>query len=152
MEFYVDKVLYTARPEGKRTPNEEVVYDALEKLGISIHRADHDAADMGGTLRLGAYPCVIAPDSRAYEIYGTENISERHRHRYEMDVTWREKFEAAGMKISGLSPDGKLPEIVEIPSHPFFVAGQFHPEFQSSPYTGHPMFNAFIAAAAKNHK
>ncbi|MBQ3039044.1 MAG: CTP synthase [Alphaproteobacteria bacterium] len=114
--------------------------------------ADHDAADMGGTLRLGAYPCVIVPDSRAYEIYGTENISERHRHRYEMDVTWREKFEAAGMKISGLSPDGKLPEIVEIPSHPFFVAGQFHPEFQSSPYTGHPMFNAFIAAAAKNHK
>jgi CTP synthase len=114
--------------------------------------ADHDAADMGGTLRLGAYPCMIAPGSRAHEIYGAEQISERHRHRYEMDIAWREKFEAAGMKISGISPDGKLPEIVEIPSHPFFVAGQFHPEFQSSPYTGHPMFNAFVAAAAKKHK
>lgn len=69
-----------------------------------------------------------------------------------MDIAWREKFEDAGMKISGISPDGKLPEIIEIPSHPFFVAGQFHPEFQSSPFSGHPMFNAFVAAAAKNHK
>ncbi len=112
--------------------------------------ADCDAEDMGGTLRLGAYPCVISPDSRAHQIYGKTEISERHRHRYEMDVSLREKFQQAGMKISGLSPDGKLPEIIEIPDHPFFVAGQFHPEFQSSPYSGHPMFNAFIAAALRH--
>ncbi len=114
--------------------------------------ADHNAADMGGTLRLGAYPCVITPATRAAEIWGATTINERHRHRYEMDIKLEEKFAAAGMIISGRSPDGKLPEIVEIPSHPFFVAGQFHPEFQSSPYSGHPMFNAFIAAATKNHK
>ncbi|MBR5574946.1 MAG: CTP synthase [Alphaproteobacteria bacterium] len=112
--------------------------------------ADCDAEDMGGTLRLGAYPCVISPSSRAHQIYGKTEISERHRHRYEMDVSLREKFQQAGMKISGLSPDGKLPEIIEIPDHPFFVAGQFHPEFQSSPYSGHPMFNAFIAAALRH--
>lgn len=102
--------------------------------------------------RLGAYRCVVAPDSRAYEIFGTDTITERHRNRHKMDIAHREKFEQAGMKISATSPDGAIPEFIEIPSHPFFVAGQFHPEFQSSPYHGHPMFNAFIAAASKNHK
>lgn len=110
---------------------------------------DHDSADMGGTLRLGAYPCVISPGTLAEKIYGARDISERHRHRYEMDIGFERQFADAGMIISGRSPDGRLPEIVEIPAHPFFVAGQFHPEFQSSPYTGHPMFNAFIAAAAR---
>ena len=113
---------------------------------------DHDAADMGGTLRLGAYPCVIAPDTLAYRVYGATQISERHRHRYEMDISFADKFERAGMIISGRSPDGRLPEIVELKNHPFFIAGQFHPEFQSSPYTGHPMFNAFIAAAVRHIK
>lgn len=112
---------------------------------------DH-TGDMGGTLRLGAYPCVIAPHTRAAEIYGTNKISERHRHRYEMDISFEKQFADAGMIISGRSPDGRLPEIVELPNHPFFVAGQFHPEFQSSPFTGHPMFNAFIAAAIKHKK
>lgn len=112
---------------------------------------DH-TGDMGGTLRLGAYPCVITPNTRAAEIYGTNKISERHRHRYEMDISFEKKFADAGMIISGRSPDGRLPEIVELPNHPFFVAGQFHPEFQSSPFTGHPMFNAFIAAAIKHKK
>jgi CTP synthase len=111
---------------------------------------DHDAVDMGGTLRLGAYPCDIKPGTRAEQIWDSRHISERHRHRYEVDIKWADKFEQAGMIISGRSPDGRLPEIIEIPSHPFFVAGQFHPEFQSSPYSGHPMFNAFIAAAAKH--
>ncbi len=115
--------------------------------------SDHDSENMGGTLRLGAYPCVITPDTLAYRIYGTDKISERHRHRYEMDIAFADKFESAGMIISGRSPDGRLPEIVELKNHPFFIAGQFHPEFQSSPYTGHPMFNAFIAAAARHtHK
>lgn len=111
---------------------------------------DHNASDMGGTLRLGAYPCVITPGTRAAAIYGATKISERHRHRYEMDMKLADRFADAGMIISGRSPDGRLPEIVEIPDHPFFVAGQFHPEFSSSPYTGHPMFNAFIAAARAN--
>ena len=112
---------------------------------------DH-TGDMGGTLRLGACPCVIAPNTRAAQIYGTDKISERHRHRYEMDISFEKQFADAGMIISGRSPDGRLPEIVELPNHPFFVAGQFHPEFQSSPFTGHPMFNAFIAAAVKHKK
>ena len=112
---------------------------------------DH-TGDMGGTLRLGAYPCVIEPNTRAAKIYGTDKISERHRHRYEMDISFEKQFADAGMIISGHSPDGRLPEIVELPNHPFFVAGQFHPEFQSSPFTGHPMFNAFIAAAVKHKK
>ena len=112
---------------------------------------DH-TGDMGGTLRLGAYPCVIAPNTRAAQIYGTDKISERHRHRYEMDISFEKQFADAGMIISGRSPDGRLPEIVELSNHPFFVAGQFHPEFQSSPFTGHPMFNAFIAAVVKHKK
>ena len=112
---------------------------------------DHNSENMGGTLRLGAYPCVITPDTLAHRVYGKTEISERHRHRYEMDISFKEKLAAAGMIISGCSPDGRLPEIIELKNHPFFIAGQFHPEFQSSPYTGHPMFNAFIAAAASRH-
>lgn len=111
---------------------------------------DHNSENMGGTLRLGAYPCVITPDTLAHKIYGKTEISERHRHRYEMDISFKENLAAAGMIISGCSPDGRLPEIIELENHPFFIAGQFHPEFQSSPYTGHPMFNAFIAAASRH--
>lgn len=108
---------------------------------------DCDSENMGGTLRLGAYPCVIKSGTLAHKIYDTTDISERHRHRYEVDIKYKDELEKQGMIISGLSPDGKLPEIVEIPSHKFFIAGQFHPEFQSNPYSGHPLFNAFIAAA-----
>ena len=113
--------------------------------------ADHDSENMGGTLRVGAYPCDITPNTLAHSVWNAEHISERHRHRYEMDIGFEKQFADAGMIISGRSPDGRLPEIVELQNHPFFIAGQFHPEFQSSPYTGHPMFNAFIAAA-KKHK
>ncbi len=111
--------------------------------------ADCDKENMGGTLRLGAYPCEIKSGTLAEKIWGISQISERHRHRYEVNIKYKDELEKAGMIISGISPDGKLPEIIEIPSHPFFIAGQFHPEFQSSPYTGHPMFNAFIAAAKR---
>ena len=124
----------------------EFTSDCTPVIGIM---ADHNAENMGGTLRLGAYPCEITPDTLAHKIYGATSISERHRHRYEMDISWEQKFADAGMIISGRSPDGRLPEIIEIPSHKFFVAGQFHPEFQSSPYSGHAMFNAFIAASIK---
>lgn len=111
--------------------------------------SDCDTGNMGGTLRLGAYPCDIKPNTLAEKIYGASHISERHRHRYEMNIAYKDVLEKNGMIISGISPDGKLPEIIEIPSHKFFIAGQFHPEFQSSPFGGHPMFNAFIAAAIR---
>ncbi|MDR1207675.1 MAG: CTP synthase [Rickettsiales bacterium] len=113
---------------------------------IDIMR-DHDTADMGGTLRLGAYPCAIAPGTLAEKIYNSKTISERHRHRYELNVEFEPILRDHGMIISGRSPDGRLPEIIEIPDHPFFIACQFHPEFQSSPYTSHPLFKAFISGA-----
>ena len=111
--------------------------------------SDCDTPDMGGTLRLGGYPCDITENTLAHRIYGQTHISERHRHRYEMNIKYRDILAKNGMIVSGLSPDGRLPEIVEIPSHKFFIAGQFHPEFQSDPFSGHPVFNAFIAAAKK---
>lgn len=101
----------------------------------------------GGTMRLGAQPAVIVEESRAAEAYGRSEISERHRHRFEFNNSYREAFEAAGMSISATSPDGKYVEIVEIPSHPWFVAVQFHPEFKSKPTAPHPLFSGFIAAA-----
>ncbi len=118
--------------------------DCTPVVGIM---ADCNTGDMGGTLRLGAYPCDITPNTLAHRIFGAASISERHRHRYEMDIALESRFADAGMVISGRSPDGKLPEMIELTNHPFFIAGQFHPEFQSSPYTGHPMFNAFVASA-----
>lgn len=108
---------------------------------------DHDAADMGGTLRLGACPCIITPGTLAHRVYGCDQISERHRHRYEMDIKLEDELAKHGMIISGKSPNGRLPEIIELRDHPFFMAGQFHPEFQTSPYAGHAFFNAFISAA-----
>lgn len=103
--------------------------------------------DLGGTMRLGAYSCKIKPKTLAHKIYGQENISERHRHRYEVNINHKDKFEKGNMIFSGLSPDGKLPEIVEIPGHPFFIAVQFHPELKSKPFAPHPIFVEFIKAA-----
>ncbi len=101
----------------------------------------------GGTMRLGAQKCVLKPGSKAAEFYGPGVISERHRHRYEFNNVWREQFEKAGMNFSGTSPDGELVELIELPEHPFYLAAQFHPEFQSKPNAPHPLFKAFIAAA-----
>ena len=103
--------------------------------------------NMGGTMRLGAYSCVLEKGSRVSEIYGVKEISERHRHRYEVNTTYRETLEDAGLKFSGMSPDGILPEIVEIPDHPWFVGVQFHPELKSKPFDPHPLFTSFIAGA-----
>ncbi len=106
-----------------------------------------DVEDKGGTMRLGVYPCKIASGSKAHEAYGDELIYERHRHRYEFNNHYREAIQKAGLVISGLSPDERLVEIIELPGHPWFVAGQFHPEFKSRPTKAHPLFREFIKAA-----
>lgn len=111
--------------------------------------------DLGGTMRLGAYECDIAPGSLAEKIYGSTRISERHRHRYEVNMQYREEFEKSGMWFSGLSPEGHLPEIVELKKHPWFVGVQFHPELKSRPFAPHPLFASFVKAALaedKKHK
>ena len=105
--------------------------------------------DIGGTLRLGSYPCVLAHDSRAYELYGQETIHERHRHRYEVNNDYRQILTDNGMKLSGLSPDGRIVEMIEIPSHPWFIGTQAHPELKSRPNRPHPLFAGFIEAALK---
>jgi CTP synthase len=105
--------------------------------------------NMGGTMRLGAYPCILKKQSAAHAAYQQENISERHRHRYEFNNEYRTKFEENGMMLSGQSPDGMLVEMVEIPAHPWFVGCQFHPEFKSRPIAPHPLFRDFIGASIK---
>ena len=105
--------------------------------------------NLGGTLRLGAYPCRLMTDSVAYTLYGSESISERHRHRYEVNNDYREALTAAGMKISGTSPDGHIVEMIEVTGHPYFAATQAHPEFKSRPNKAHPLFRGLIAAAVK---
>jgi CTP synthase len=105
--------------------------------------------DLGGTMRLGTYPCHIVKDSTIHRIYGAEMIQERHRHRYEVNINYREQLEKAGLLFSGLSPDGHLPEIVELKGHPWFIGVQFHPELKSKPFDPHPLFKAFIGAAVE---
>lgn len=104
-------------------------------------------SDMGGTMRLGAYPCVMQPGSLAAKIYGATEITERHRHRYEVNMAYADAFKEHGVIFSGTSPDGKLPEIVELKNHPFFIAVQYHPEFKSRPFAAHPIFASFVKAA-----
>jgi CTP synthase len=107
----------------------------------------HKDGDLGGTMRLGAYECVLEPGSLAAKVYGCERISERHRHRYEVNMKYADTLKRSGMVISGKSPDGKLPEIVEIPDHPWFLAVQFHPELKSKPFAPAPLFVSFVKAA-----
>jgi CTP synthase len=108
--------------------------------------------DLGGTMRLGAYEAVLDPDSRIAAIYGTTRISERHRHRYEVNTRYRKRLEEAGMRFAGMSPDGLLPETIEYPDHPWFVGVQFHPELKSRPFEPHPLFASFIAAAVEQSR
>jgi CTP synthase len=116
---------------------------------ISLMESQQHVTDMGGTMRLGAYPCRLARGSRAAEVYGVPEVSERHRHRYEVSNQYRDLFVQHGMRLSGLSPDGQLVEIIELQNHPWFIGCQFHPELQSRPTRPHPLFAGFIAAAAK---
>ncbi len=114
---------------------------------ISIMDDQKSVEDKGGTMRLGAYPCVLGTGTVAARAYGVREISERHRHRFEFNNDYRERLEAAGMVLSGMSPDDKLVEMVEITDHPYFVACQFHPEFKSRPTDPHPLFTSFVKAA-----
>jgi len=115
--------------------------------GNTVENREADG-DLGGTMRLGQYECRLLEDSRAYEIYNNGiSVMERHRHRYEVNINYRDKLEAAGLQISGLSPDGELPEIVELVEHPWFIGVQFHPELKSKPFEPHPLFASFIEAA-----
>ncbi|MDH5489991.1 MAG: CTP synthase [Rhodospirillaceae bacterium] len=133
-------------------PSEPVVGLMTEwaKEGDIEKRAS--GGDLGGTMRLGAYVCKINKDTKAFEIYGKGEISERHRHRYEVNTAYMDRLEKAGLHFSGMSPDGILPEIVEIPDHPWFVAVQFHPELKSRPFEPHPLFVSFIDAAVKQSR
>ncbi|HSJ23853.1 MAG TPA: CTP synthase [Longimicrobiales bacterium] len=119
----------------------------LENAVICLMDSQRQVTDLGGTMRLGAYPARLAEGSRAAQAYGTLEISERHRHRYEVNNEYRELLGSNGMKFSGLSPDGNLVEIVEVPGHPWYVGCQFHPELKSRPMRAHPLFKAFVAAA-----
>ena len=119
-----------------------------EKSGRKVKGTDKD---LGGTMRLGSYDAILKDKSKIRDIYKSRLIKERHRHRYEVDISYKEKFEKKGLIFSGLSPDHKLPEIIELKNHPWFIGVQFHPEFKSRPLNPHPLFSSFIKAA-KNHK
>jgi CTP synthase len=118
-----------------------VIYKLRELLGVD---------EMGGTMRLGAWPCRLEPGSLANRVYGTTEISERHRHRYEFNREYEAALTGAGLRISGATPDATYVEIVELPGHPWFLGCQFHPEFKSRPLAPHPLFAAFIGAAREH--
>jgi CTP synthase len=115
-----------------------VIYKLRELRGVE---------ELGGTMRLGAWPCKLEPGTLAHKVYGQTEISERHRHRYEFNREYEEPLTAGGLKISGATPDGTYVEIVEIPGHPYFIGCQFHPEFKSKPLEPHPLFKAFVGAS-----
>jgi CTP synthase len=119
------------------TPH-RVIYKLRELRGVE---------ELGGTMRLGAWPCKIEPGTLAYKVYGQTEISERHRHRYEFNREYEETMVAAGLGISGSTPDGTYVEMIEIPGHPFFIGCQFHPEFKSKPLEPHPLFKSFVGAS-----
>ncbi|CUH62133.1 CTP synthase [Thalassobacter stenotrophicus] len=129
-----------------------VVYH-LKEWVQGNHKVERKVGDdKGGTMRLGAYDAALTKGSKVAEVYGTTKIEERHRHRYEVDTTYREQLEAHGLTFSGMSPDGRLPEIVEVKDHPWFIGVQFHPELKSKPFAPHPLFKDFIRAAKENSR
>jgi CTP synthase len=116
---------------------------------IDMMEEQKHVTGLGGTMRLGSFPCELLEDSRARGIYGAARVMERHRHRYEFNNRYRDAMRDKGMVFSGTSPDGMLVEMIEVPAHPWFVACQFHPEFQSTPLKAHPLFREFVGAALK---
>jgi CTP synthase len=135
----------------KNATSEE--FDAQAEHQV-IHLMEHQqkVTRLGGSMRLGAWPCVIKQDTKTHRAYEADSISERHRHRYEFQITYRKSFEAAGMTFAGMSPDGSLVEIIELTDHPWFVACQFHPELKSRPTGPHPLFRDFVGAALQYAK
>jgi len=131
---------------------EPVIYLMKEWFDYRSNRVEvrDENTDLGGTMRLGAYPCRLKDGTIAKAAYGVDEIFERHRHRYEFNNAYREVLEKAGLIYSGLSPDGELVEIVELKDHPWFLGCQFHPEFKSRPLNPHPLFVSFIHAALTN--
>ncbi|MDZ8024978.1 MAG: CTP synthase [Nostoc sp. SerVER01] len=141
-------VIEWARNVGGLTDANSAEFDAYTTDPvINLLPEQQEVVDLGGTMRLGLYPCRVLPDTLAFKLYQEDVIYERHRHRYEFNNTYRDLLLKSGYVISGTSPDGRLVEIVELPKHPFFLACQFHPEFQSRPSTPHPLFKGFIQAA-----
>jgi CTP synthase len=126
-----------------------MITEWMSEEGLQKRAAD---GDLGGTMRLGAYPAKLDGNSVVRSIYGTDTISERHRHRYEVNIHYREPLEKTGLVFSGMSPDDQLPEIVERPDHPWFIGVQFHPELKSRPFEPHPLFAGFIEAAVKQSR
>jgi CTP synthase len=135
-----------------KTPDPVIalVTEWLDRDG-SIETRDENT-DLGGTMRLGAQTCKLVPGTNTRRAYGSEEIFERHRHRYEFNNNYLQKLQDAGMVISGLSVDNELVEMIELSDHPWFIGCQFHPEFTSQPREGHPLFNSFISAAVTYHK
>jgi CTP synthase len=133
--------------------NQEPVVGLMTEW-VSGNRLEQRSAegDLGGTMRLGSYACRLRPGSRVAGIYGAETIDERHRHRYEVNINYKDRLEESGLLFSGLSPDGELPEIVELPDHPWFIGVQFHPELKSKPFEPHPLFRDFIRAAIEQSR
>ena len=142
VEFARDVVGYTDAHSAELDPStvHPVIHLMPDQNGIE---------DIGGTLRLGSYPCVLNKESKAYKLYGEETIHERHRHRYEVNNDYRNVLQENGMMLSGISPDGRIVEMIEIPSHPWFIATQAHPELKSRPNRPHPLFRGFIEAVLK---
>ena len=119
---------------------------------IDLMNDQRSIENLGGTMRLGGYPAQLQVGSLAHRVYGCEQISERHRHRFEVNNAYREQLTAAGLQLSALSPDGTLVEMVEIPEHPYFIGCQFHPEFKSRPTDPHPLFREFVGAALRHRQ
>jgi CTP synthase len=133
-----------------KTPLVGLMTEWAKDGGAVERRSDED--DLGGTMRLGNYECKLVEGTRAREIYGSDTVLERHRHRYEVNVNFMPQLEEKGLKFSGLSPDGRLPEIVEYPDHPWFIGVQFHPELRSRPLDPHPLFVSYIKAAKERSR
>jgi CTP synthase len=126
-----------------------LITEWMSEEGLQKRTAE---TDLGGTMRLGAFTAQLRGNSHVATVYGASEISERHRHRYEVNVHYRDALEKGGLVFSGMSPDGELPEIVERPDHPWFIGVQFHPELKSRPFEPHPLFAGFIGAALKQSR
>ena len=146
----VSVIEYARSIVGLNGANSSEIDPATEYPVIDLLPEQKDIEDLGGTMRLGLYPCKLVPGSLAESCYQDELVYERHRHRYEFNNQYREDIEKAGLRISGTSPDGRLVEIVELPGHPWFLAVQFHPEFTSRPNRPQPLFREFVKASIQH--